>query len=170
MNLLLLYLLMLKATMLSMNGQSSLPIVRDEFVVKRHVLTDRQLSAAVTVAQSAPGPMGGYGVSVGYFIAGVPGACMTWLALITPAFFVIPLMRYAGRHVDNPGVRRSLDGVVIAGSALVIQTAMPLAFEAGVTRSVVPAAVAAGAFAAVAFTRIPTVFVILAGAVIGVLL
>ena len=51
----LLYLLMLKSTLLSMNGQSSLPIVRNEFVVKRHVLTDRQLNAAVTVAQSSPG-------------------------------------------------------------------------------------------------------------------
>jgi chromate transporter len=163
MNLLLLYLLMLKSTMLSMNGQSSLPIVRAEFVVKHQVLTDRQLNAAVTVAQSAPGPMGGYVVSVGYFIAGVPGAVVSWLALITPAFFVIPLMRYAGRHIDNPDVRRSLDAVVIAGSALIVQTAWPMAREAGVLQGYLPGGVAAAAFALVAFTRVPTVLVILGG-------
>jgi len=167
MSLLLLYLLMLKSTLLSMNGQSSLPIVRAEFVTKRHVLTDRQLNAAVTVAQSSPGPMGGYVVSVGYFIAGVAGAVVSWLALITPAFLVIPLMRYAGRRADSSAVKRSLDAVVIAGSALILQTAWPMAMDSGVFHGVLPAAIAAAAFALVLLTRVPTALVIAAAAIIG---
>lgn len=167
MNLLLLYFLMLKATLLSMNGQSSLPIVRNEFVLHRHLLTDRQLNAAVTVAQSSPGPMGGYVVSTGYFIAGWPGAAVCWLALVTPAFCVIPIMRYAGRHAETPRVRRSLNAVIIAGASLVLQTALPMAHEAGVLTGAFPAAVMAIAFVLVAFTRVPTVLVIAGAAVIG---
>ena len=165
MSLLLLYFLMLKSTLLSMNGQSSLPIVRDEFVLKRHVLTDRQLNAAVTVAQSSPGPMGGYVVSVGYFIAGAAGAAVSWLALATPAFLVIPLMHYAGRRADNPAVKRILEAVVIAGSALILETAWPMAVDSGVLHGAVPAAIAAVSFALVLFTRVPTALVI-AGAVL----
>lgn len=170
MSLWLLYLLMLKSTALSMNGQSSLPIVRDEFVLKRHVLTDRQLNAAVTVAQSSPGPMGGYVVSVGYFIAGVPGAAAAWLALVTPAFLVIPLLRYAGRHAGTPALKRALDAVVISGSALILETAWPMAAESGVLRGMLPAVVAAASFALVLFTRVPTALIIAFSAVLTILL
>jgi chromate transporter len=37
------------------------------------VLTDQQLNEAVAITRSTPGPVGLYIVSVGYFVAGVPG-------------------------------------------------------------------------------------------------
>src|SRR5262249_7484437 len=90
MNMLLLYPLLLKATMTSFSALTSLPVVRNDFVVHRQVLTDRQLNAAVVAGRSVPGPNGLYVVSVGYFISGVPGACAGWLAVVTPAFVMIP--------------------------------------------------------------------------------
>jgi len=84
---------MVKATVTTFNGPMSLPILRDELVVRRHVITDRELTAAVTAAQSAPGPMGIYVVSVGYCVAGIPGAAIGWLALVTPGFLAVPLIR-----------------------------------------------------------------------------
>jgi chromate transport protein ChrA len=50
---------------------SSMPIVRDELVVQHAALTDSQLNAAVALARAAPGPFGGYVISVGYFVGGV---------------------------------------------------------------------------------------------------
>ena len=47
MNLIVLYLLLAKATLTSFSGLTSLPIIRNDFVVQRRVLTDRQLNAAV---------------------------------------------------------------------------------------------------------------------------
>ena len=44
MNIVLLYLLLLKATATSFSGLTSLPVVRNDFVVQRQVLTDRQLN------------------------------------------------------------------------------------------------------------------------------
>ena len=41
MNPIVLYLLLLKATLTSFSGLTSLPMVRDDLVVKRRVLTDR---------------------------------------------------------------------------------------------------------------------------------
>jgi len=76
-------------------------------VVHRQALTDRQLNAAVVAGRTVPGPNGLYIVSVGYFIAGVPGACAGWLALVSPAFVIIPLLRYVGSRAERPaGPRR----------------------------------------------------------------
>ena len=73
--LVLLYLLLLKATATSFSGLSSLPVLREDLVVRHGLLTDRQLNVAVTAGRSGPGPNGLYVVSVGYLVAGVPGAC-----------------------------------------------------------------------------------------------
>src|SRR5262249_28747269 len=84
MNLSLLFLLLLKAPATTFGGLASLPVIRHDLVVNYHVLTDRQLTAAVAAGRTAPGPNGLYLVSVGYFVAGVPGACVGCLAMITP--------------------------------------------------------------------------------------
>ena len=73
MNLVLLYLLLVKATLTSFSGLASLPMVRNDFVVRRHVLTDRQLNTAVAAGRIGPGPLGIYVVSVGYLVEGAPG-------------------------------------------------------------------------------------------------
>src|SRR5437016_3193880 len=88
MNLLLLYVLLLKATVTSFSGLASLPVIRNDLIVNRHVLTDHQLNASLVITRSTPGPMGLYVVSVGYFVAGVPGAVAGWLAMVTPALLV----------------------------------------------------------------------------------
>ena len=121
MNLFLLYLLLFKAVITSFSGMASLPIVRNDFVVKRHVLTDRQLNTAIVAGRTGPGPNGLYLVSVGYFAAGLPGAFAGLIALITPAFLIIPLMSWIGsirqspahprcHSRSDPGQRRTLDG------------------------------------------------------------
>ena len=55
MNLLLLYLLLLKASVTSFSGLGSLPMVRNDFVVERHLLTDHQLNMAVVAGRTGPG-------------------------------------------------------------------------------------------------------------------
>ena len=43
----LLYLVLLKATVTSFSGLASVPIIRDELVVQRHILTDDQLNMSI---------------------------------------------------------------------------------------------------------------------------
>ena len=52
MNLFLLYLLLFKAVITSFSGMASLPIVRQDFVVTRHILTDRQLNTAIVAGRT----------------------------------------------------------------------------------------------------------------------
>ncbi len=165
MTLWLLYLLMLKATLTSFNGQSSLPILRDELVVKHHVLTDRQLSTAVAAARCSPGPMGIYVVNVGFFIAGWPGAFLGLLALITPAFSIIPLLTYAGQKADRPRIRRALDSAVMATVGLILISAEPLALDA--ITGPWPILLAAVSLALLVWTNLKTIWIILGSAAAG---
>jgi chromate transporter len=165
--LILLYFLLLKASVTTFNGPSSLPVLRDDFVVKRQILTDRQLNAAVTAARSAPGPMGIYIVSVGYFAAGVPGAMLGWLAMVTPAFLVIPVLRYAGHRVDHPRVRSTLEAAMLATAGLILASVEPLARDS--ITGWLPFSLALATFFILVATKIETIWVIAAAALIGVL-
>lgn len=158
MNVLLLYFLILKATITSFNGPSSLPVLREDLVVRRQILTDRQLNAAVVAGRSAPGPMGIYVVSVGYFVGGLPGAIAGWLAMITPAFLIVPILRYIGNSAEHPRVRSTLQAVVLASAGLILSSAKPLAMDA--ITGWLPLAILIVSFILLVTTKIETVWVI----------
>lgn len=130
MKLVVLYLLFLKATATTFAGLASLPEIRSELVVQRHLVTDDQLNASVVITRSTPGPVGVYVVSVGYFAAGLVGAIAGWLAMSTPALAIILLMSYLGRRAEHPRVRGLLRTVVLASAALLVTAAIPLAHDA----------------------------------------
>ena len=130
MNVLLIYLLLLKATMTSFAGMGSLPQIRQDFVETRAVITDQELSQAVLVGRATIGPMGAYVVAVGYFAGGWPGAIAGWLAMITPALVAIPLLTLIQRWLHLPRIRAAVDGVVIASAVLLVGSGVTLAVDA----------------------------------------
>ena len=81
MNAVVLYFLLLRATALSFSGFASVPVIREDLVVTRGVLTDEELNSAIAISQASPGPLGLYVVVLGYFVAGIPGALAGALAL-----------------------------------------------------------------------------------------
>jgi chromate transporter len=167
MNIVILYLLLLKATATSFSGLTSLPVVRNDFVVHRQALTDRQLNAAVVAGRTVPGPNGLYIVSVGYFIAGIPGACAGWLALVSPAFVMIPLLSYVGARAERPAIRSAIQALTLAAAGLIASATIPLARDA--LHDPVSIAIAAGSFLFMAFTERDTLWVIGGSALIGLL-
>jgi chromate transporter len=106
MNVALLYLLLLKGTCKAFAGLTSLAVIHDTLVTHYQVLTDQQLNEAVVITRSMPGPVGLYVTSVGYFVAGIPEAIAGWLAMITPAVLIIPLVHFSGgtykAHASSP--------------------------------------------------------------------
>ena len=166
MNLFVLYLVMLKATLTTFSGPMSLPLLRNDLVTHRHVLSDYELTTAVTAAQASPGPMGIYVVGVGYFVAGVPGAIAGMLALLTPAILSVPLSWIMGRWVDNDRVRRAMDAAVLASAGLIATSAVPLAQASFQTP--LHYLLAAAAFVAAIKTGIPTALLLLMAGAVGV--
>jgi chromate transporter len=165
MNPILLYLLLAKATLTSFSGLTSLPAVREDLVKRHHVLTDRQLNAAVAAGRTVPGPNGLYIVSVGYFVAGTPGAIAGCLAMVTPAFLIVPVLRYLGARAETRKVKSAIATLLIGAAGLVTFSTVPLARDS--ITGVVPAAIALGAFAYTAFTKKPTLWLIAASAAVA---
>lgn len=130
MNAAVIYLLLLKATMTSFAGMGSLPQIRQDLVVTHHVITDEQLSQAVVIGRSAPGPVGAYVVSIGYFARGWPGVVAAWLAMVTPALLVIPLVTLLRRWLHLPRVRAAVDAVVVASAVLLLISVVRMAIDA----------------------------------------
>lgn len=162
-----LYLLLLKATLMSFSGLTSLPVVRHDLVERYRVLTDRQLNATVAAGRTAPGPNGLYVVSVGYFVAGIPGAAAGTLAMMTPAFLIIPMLRYLGARAERPRVRSAIQAVMLAAAGLMLSTTVPLARDA--VTGPLAVAIAIGTFLFLVFTQRATLWVIAASALAGLL-
>ena len=165
MNAFLLYALLLKAALTSFSGLASLPMVRSDLVVQRKVLTDRELNAAVVASRTAPGPNGLYLVSVGYYADGLPGATAGFLAVMTPAFLVLPLMRWAGARAGSPRVKSAIRAVLLASAGLLLSAAMPLARDA--ITGPLTLVIMLLSFAVLALTKIDTVWVVVGGAALG---
>ena len=130
MNALLIYLLLLKATMTSFAGMGSLPQIRQDFVETQRAISDEQLSQAVLVGRATIGPMGAYVVAVGYFAGGWRGAIAGWLAMITPALVAIPILTLIQRWLHLPRIRAAVDGVIIASAVLLVGSGAALALDA----------------------------------------
>jgi chromate transporter len=166
-NVVVLYLVLLKATLTSFSGLASLPMIRGDFVVHYHLLTDRQLNTAVAAGRLGPGPLGIYVVSVGYMVAGVPGAFAGWLAMITPAFLIIPMLLFLGKRAEHRRIKSVTRTVLLAGAGLMAAAAAPLARDAitgPVTLSIVITS-----FVLIALTRVDTLWIMLGAAVVGLL-
>ena len=165
MNLLLLYLLLSKAVVTSFSGMASLPVVRNDFVVTHHILTDRQLNTAIVAGRTGPGPNGLYLVSVGYFAAGLPGAFAGLVALVTPAFLIIPLMSWIGQYANLPRIRSAIRAVILGSAGLLLAASIPLARDAAT--GPLAAAIILVSFVVLSFTRIETWWVMIGAAAVG---
>ncbi len=167
MSVVLLYFLLLRATALSFSGFASVPVIREDLVERRGVLTDEQLNSAIAISQASPGPLGLYVVVLGHFVAGIPGALAGAFALASPAILVIPIARAIRRGRDSQ-VRGACSAIVIASCVLMATTSVRLAPEAapGLAHIVL----ASAGLIALASGRVPPVFVIVGSALLGTLL
>ena len=156
--------ILLKATFLSFSGFGSLPVLREELVTNRRVLTDDDLNRAVAIARATPGPMGSYVVAIGYAVAGWSGAAMGWIAMAAPALLVIPLAAAFRRRSDSIYVQSVIEGIILGSAALVLATARSLLPDAAF--DVPTLIVAIAALIVVIATKTPPIWVILAAALV----
>jgi chromate transporter len=106
-----------------------------------------------------------YLVSVGYFAAGLPGALAGLIALMTPAFLIIPMMSWIGAYANLPRVRSAIRAVILASAGLLMAASIPLARDAATGPLAV--AIIVLSFIVLAFTRVETWWVMIGAALVG---
>lgn len=150
------------------SGYTLLAFLRVDLVQQLHWLTDKQLLDAVSVGQFTPGPVFTTATFIGYLIGGWKAALLATLAMFLPSFVLIALIHpIASRLRQARWTSTLLDGVNAAALALMTGVLVQLGQQA--LRDVFTWMIAALAFAILLRFQRSSVWLILAGALIGML-
>ena len=165
MDLLSLFLVCLKASFLSFGGSAPLPLLHDELGRQRGLLPDEAFASALAIGRITPGPNGLFVLPIGYFVAGIPGALVAAAALWVVAVPVLLLLKVHARLASLTPVRAGMRG--IQAGAIGLTLAVGYTILAATAATPYHLAIAAVAFAIVAFTSVDALLVLAGAAVLG---
>lgn len=168
-SLLLLFLTFLKlGAVVYGSGYTLLAFLRTDLVQNLHWLTDKQLLDAVSVGQFTPGPVFTTATFIGYLLGGWPGAVLATVGIFLPSFLFIALVQpLAPRLRQARWTATLLDGVNAAALALMTGVLFQLGQHA--LTDVLTWAVALLSFAILLRFKVNSVWLILAGAALGLI-
>lgn len=109
-------------------GLATIPFLRD-MGASTGWFTDADLTTMIAVSESTPGPMGvNMATYVGYHIAGIPGAILATLGLITPSIIIILVIAgFLARFRDSKIVDSAFRGLRPASTALIAAAGLSVA-------------------------------------------
>jgi chromate transporter len=150
-------------------GWSIVAQIQKEYVEKKRWITDEELLDFTSVGRSIPGLMvGNASVLFGYQAAGIPGALVALLGVVLPPFLIMIAVTFIyGMVKDNVYVARAMMGVRAAVVPIIVSALVKL-FKAGM-KDAFCYGIAAMALLLSLFTPINNVFIVLAGALMGIL-
>ncbi|TMC16960.1 MAG: chromate efflux transporter, partial [Chloroflexi bacterium] len=150
------------------SGYTLLAFLRMDLVEHLHWLSDKQLLDAVSIGQFTPGPVFTTATFIGYVLGSWPGAILATLGIFLPSFLFIPLIHPFGMRLRQMAWTATiLDGVNAAALALMAGVLVQLGQHALI--DVVTWAVALISFALLLRFKLNSVWLILAGALLGIL-
>ena len=149
-------------------GYVLLAFLRADLVVRLGWITERQLLDAVAAGQLTPGPLFTSATFISYLLGGLPGAMLVTLGIFLPAFiFVLFTQPLLSRLRSMQGAAGLLAGVNAASLGLLAAVAGQLAW--GLAGDPAGALLGVAALLLLVRTRIPASWLLLGGALLGVL-
>ncbi len=150
------------------SGYTLLAFLRADLVQNLHWLTDKQLLDAVSIGQFTPGPVFTTATFIGYLLAGFPGAILATVGIFLPSFvFIAAIHPVATRLRKATWTATLLDGINAA--ALALMTGVLVQLGQHVLVDVLTWVMALISFAILVRWRINSVWLIIVGAIMGVL-
>jgi chromate transporter len=148
------------------SGYAMLPFIQDAMVNKYQFVTDKEFGVALALSLLTPGPVTVISAFVGYKVAGVFGAALAMANMYLPTFAIVniisDLYNRAGR-VDK--VKMVISGIVAAFFGTLWAVVIKLTGSSLVDLPTCGLALAA--FGVQRFTKIDTLWIIIAGAVLS---
>ncbi len=150
------------------SGYVLLVLLRSEFVLSLHWLTERQVVDAIAVSQATPGPVFTAATFIGYLLAGLAGAVLATIAIFLPGIALVPLLHRVFEMVRRHlALTDALAGVNVAALGLIAATAIVLSRDA--FTSAEPVVIAVVSLLVLLRQPLATPLLILAGALTGAL-
>ncbi|NLA05616.1 MAG: chromate transporter [Firmicutes bacterium] len=151
-------------------GYAMIPLMEREIITGHGWLTAPQFLDIIAVAEVTPGPLAiNAATFIGYRLAGVAGALAATLGVVTPSLVTLLLLGgFLSRAILDPRAERFLRGLRPALIALISAAVVTLSRAALIDLTTV--LIAAGIFiTAVAWRRLNPLYLVAAGALLGLL-
>ena len=150
------------------SGYAMLPFIQDTVVNQFHWLTNQQFAVALALSLITPGPVTIIGTFIGYKVAGVLGALVGMVNMYFPAWAMTTIVAAPYAKAGQVGyVKQVIGGIVAAFIGTLVVVLIKLA---GDTLVDIPAiSMAAAAFVVQRFIKIDTIWIILGGALVSLL-
>lgn len=146
-----------------------IPLMRRKFVEELHWIDEQEMMDLTAIAQSAPGAIAvNASILVGYRVAGIAGAFVTVMGTVLPPLVIISAISYFYTAFRGNGiVSMAMAGMLAGVAAVVCDVVVTMGKEIIKRKRLLPVAVLAVSFAAVHFSGVNIILVILACGLIG---
>lgn len=153
-------------------GYTIVPVIRDEFVRKKGLISEEEMLDLTALAQSGPGPMAvNTSILAGYRLRGALGGLLALLAAGLPCLVIITLLFYVYKAMrENPWVNAAFAVMGGAISATLIITSLEMAKTALKKHRIFGSIIMLATFLAAYVLDINTGLIILVCGLVGLLL
>lgn len=149
-------------------GPTVLPEMQRQIVEGHHWMSAADFAALFALAQAAPGPNMLVSTLVGLRVAGIPGAIVATLGMITPSsILTVAVLGVWDRFRDAPWRKLVQAGLVPVTGGLFLAAALLIALAADTSWAL--AALTAAVAAASVLTKWHPLWLLAAGAALGVI-
>lgn len=150
-------------------GLTMLPMLKYELSGKKGWVTEEELLDYYAVGQCTPGIIAvNVATFVGYKRKGIPGAIFSTLGMISPSLVIISILAmFLNQFMNNPIVGHAIAGIKVVVCALMLNTVITLAKKSFV--SAISVGIAVLAFVLAVFTPIPSVVIVIAAGIFGII-
>lgn len=148
------------------SGYAMLPFIQDTVVRQFNWLTNQQFAVALALSLITPGPVTIIGTFIGYKVAGVVGALVGIVNMYFPAWAMTTIVAAPYAKAGQVGyVKQVIGGIVAAFIGTLVVVLIKLAGDTLVDMPAI--AMAAAAFVVQRFIKIDTVWIVLGGALVS---
>lgn len=111
-------------------GYAAIPLIQNQIVEVRKLLTMEEFTDLITIAEMTPGPISiNSATFVGIRVSGIPGAIICTLGCIIPAFIICTILAYFYYKYRNfSGVQTVLSALRPAVVALIASAGLSILF------------------------------------------
>jgi chromate transporter len=106
------------------NGPAMIPLLQENLVDGRGVISSDQLLYAFAIARVVPGQANVYVAAIGTMLFGLPGAVLATLAIQLPGYLMLPLLRGYDALRKSRTVRAFIRGLTSASVGLIFAAAI----------------------------------------------